>query len=157
MPAPIPLADVTSLSDWLGEPIVTEADVRRAGLALRLASALVRRESGRNWLTEDGSMLTYPLPDDVTLVTLTVAGRGYSNPEGWEDEAVDDWRGRRDLDEIGMYLTRSEKDLLAAFATKPFRGLGTVTTTRGPVFDIDRETWVINGPHTYLDDEGCWP
>lgn len=156
MAAPIPLAKVEELSDWLGEPIIELADTRRAELALRFASALVRRESGRNWVAEDGSLLP-TLPDDVALVTLTVAARGYSNPEGWEDEAVDDWRGRRDLDEIGMHLTRSEKDLLAQFAGKSFRGLGTVSTTRGPVFDTEHETWVVNGPHTYLDDDECWP
>jgi len=153
MAMPTALARVEDLSDWLGEPITEEVDIKRAQLALRMSSALVRRESGRNWLAEDQSTVAFPLPDDVTLVTLTVAGRGYSNPEGWEDEAVDDWRGRRDLTEVGMYLTPSEKALLAPFAGTKFRGLGTVATTRGPVFDIDRETWVINGPHTYLDDE----
>jgi hypothetical protein len=155
MPVPAPLADVEALSDWIGEPIVEDVDIKRAELALRMASALVRRESGRNWLDDAGLVLA-TTPDDVTVVTLTVAGRGYTNPQGWETEAVDDWQGRRDLDEVGMYLTISEKSLLSRFAGKQHRGLGTVATTRG-VFDDDRETWVINGPFTYLDNEDDLP
>lgn len=124
-----PFATVDDLSDWIGEPISGD-DETRAGGVLSLASALVRRETERTWVTESGD-LADPLPEPLRLVTLACAARGYLNPEAHVDESLDDYRGRRLVQEAGLYLTASERDLLAPLAGRPHQGLGTVSTTRG--------------------------
>ena len=80
MAAPTPLAEVNDLAGWLGESIAAGADTVRAGWALRMASALVRAEAGRTWLTEAGA-LDDP-PEVAVLTTLAAAGRAYVNPDG---------------------------------------------------------------------------
>lgn len=130
MAAQAPLAEVSDLADWLGEPISEDADVKRAESVLRAASALVRRFTEKPWLAPDGS-LDPAMPDDVTLVTIQVAARGYSNPEGWANEAVDDWRGGgRIVEEAGLYLTASEKAVLGAHVASRTSGIGVLATTK---------------------------
>jgi len=126
---PAPLADVAALEKWLGEAITEDADVQRAELVLRFASALVRRESGRTWLDDNGELID--VPDDVHLVTLAVAGRAYVDVEGWVRESVDDWTGEKESAEAGVYLTAAEESILAAFKGNRYGGLGVVETTRG--------------------------
>lgn len=131
--APVPLASTDELGDWLGEAITDPSDLSRAGLVLRFASALVRRETGKSWLDESGELVN-DLPDAVAMVTLASAGRAYTNPSGWTEEQIDDWRGRRDSDaESGVYLTASEKSLLAEYSGSAYAGLGTVPTERGDI------------------------
>lgn len=132
MAAPTPLASVPDLSDWLGETIGA-AEQQRAGWALRAASALVRQETGKTWLDDNGALLD-PLPDDVAVVTLACAARGYINPRGVADasETVDDYSHREQtkVDEAGFYLTESEKQLLGTL-TGATSSIGTISTERG--------------------------
>lgn len=130
--APETLAGVTELSDWLGEPITTgSAEAKRAAMCLRAASALVRKESGRTWTRDDGSLIT-PLPDDAVMVTLYCAGRIFGNLEAQTRGGVDEYQEGWKVDEAGAYLTASEKRQLAQF--KPAKlGLATLSTTRGEV------------------------
>lgn len=124
------LATVEELSDWLSEPIPEgSTDAKRAALCLRLASALVRKESGRTWLNEQGGLIE-PLPDDVTMVTLYCASRVYDNREAQTRGGLDDYQEGWKVDEAGAYLTASEKGLLSVFAQSATPGLGTVATTR---------------------------
>lgn len=131
MGTPATLAGVSDLGDWLNETIAEgTADAKRAALCLRLASSLVRNETGRTWAKEDGTLVD-DIPDDVQLVTLYCAGRVYDNREaqttGGIDDATDGWK----VDEAGAYLTASERRLLASHrAGQAFGGLGTVSTTR---------------------------
>src|SRR5699024_3730364 len=109
MAAQTPLATVSDLADWLGEPISEAVDVKRAESVLRGASVLVRTFTDKTWLTDAG-FVDPDLPEAVSAVTIQVAARGYSNPEGWSNEAVDDWRGGgRVVPEAGLFLTASEK------------------------------------------------
>jgi hypothetical protein len=139
-----PLAYVDDLVGWLGEPISESADVARAEGALGLASSLVRKEAGLTWVT--AGALDSPLPDEAVQVTLACAGRGYTNPEAEVDGSLDDSRSRRIVQEAGLYLTASERSLLASLAVTPHRGLGTVQTTR---WDPD-----VTGPY---EDERLLP
>lgn len=123
-----PLADVEALAGWLGEPISAEGDVSRAEGVLGLASSLVRREVGLTWVTL--GVLDADVPDEAVQVTLACAARGYANPEGIVDEGVDDSRARRLVQEAGLYLTASERALLAGLRETGPKGLGTVATTR---------------------------
>lgn len=128
---PAPLAGVTELGDWIGEAIVDEsADSKRARLCLRLASALVRKESGRTWLGDSGELVT-PVPDEAVMVTLYCASRIYDNREAQTRGGVDDYQEGWKVDEAGAYLTASEKRMLAPFKPSSFRGIGVISTTRG--------------------------
>lgn len=129
MAEPTPLAMVEDLSEWLGEPIVEDADQKRAAWALRMASELVRQEADRpdEW-GSDGAV-----PEPVRLVTLQAAARGYTNPESWRDERTDDWGGSgRPLSEVGLYLTATERRMLAPYRAKKPAGIGVIATTRTP-------------------------
>ncbi len=124
------LATVAELADWIGEPITEPSDAKRAQGVLRLASALVRNATGgKTWA--EGEQLLPDIPDDLGLVTLACAARGYTNPEAATTEGIDDGQLGRVVEEAGLYLTESEKRLLEPYSAKPFRGLSTVATTRG--------------------------
>lgn len=117
------ISSVAELADFIGEPIADEVDVKRAEMTLRFASMLVRDEARQPFVTD--------VPDKVGLIVLACASRGFLNPEGWANERVDDWgAGGRPVEEVGMYLTGTEKRALAGF--RPARSqIGTVGTVRG--------------------------
>ncbi|WP_314325445.1 hypothetical protein [Paenarthrobacter ilicis] len=127
---PAPLATPEELSDWLGEPITEGADVKRAERFIRFASALVRKESGRTWVQDDGENLVPDIPDDIGLVVVQAAARAYENPNGQTSDALDDWRGTFKVDEVGVYLTDTEKSMVSKFKSARLGGLGTIATTR---------------------------
>jgi len=130
MAEPTPLADAEALSEWLGEPITESADVKRAEWALRNASVLVRAESDKDWADE---IQGDSLPEPVRVVTLQAAARAYTNPESWSNEGIDDWRGGgRPIEELGLYLTATEKRMLATYRPKKPAGIGVMATTREP-------------------------
>lgn len=130
MAAPATLASVSELADWLGEAIdPATAEGKRAAMCLRAASALVRKESGRTWLTETGELVS-PLPEDVTMVTLYCAARVFDNPNAQTRGGLDDYQEGWKVDEAGAYLTASERRMLAPFRTASAGGLGVVSTTR---------------------------
>ena len=138
MADPVTLASVSELADWLGESIeATSPEGKRAALCLRAASALVRKESGRTWLTDAGELVD-PLPEDVRMVTLYCAARVFDNRTAQTRGGVDDYSESWKVDEAGAYLTASEKRMLAPFRGASMGGLGIVSTTR-------RETPVFNG------------
>lgn len=117
------LAEVTELSDWIGEPIESTADTKRAELCLRIASALVRTEAGRKW--DDGDV-----PEAASMVTLYCASRVFENREAENQSGVDNWQASRNVLEAGAYLTASEKRMIGQLNQPKFGGLGTVATTR---------------------------
>ena len=139
-----PLASVEDLADWIGEAIANDEgdpDGKRAAGVLSMASGLVRDETGKSWLNDAGDGITSSLPDDVINVTCAAAGRAYLNPEGFEQERQDDFYGSRKVPEAGVFLTRSEKDLLVKYAGDPHGGLRTIATTRNdyPILYPDHE------------------
>lgn len=132
------------LGVWLGESIDEEPDEKRAEFILAVASTLVRQETGRQWVDDAGNLVS-PLPDVLKQVTVMSAARAYSNPEGVEtvSEGIDDYtvHERRKVQDAGIYLTRAERQMLADLNRSEFRGLGTVSTTRGdlrPLADDER-------------------
>lgn len=130
MAAPVALATVQELADWIGAPIeANTAEYRRAEQCLRIASALVRTETGRTWLNPDGELLT--VDENAAMVTLYCAGRVFDNREGMTREGIDDWSGSFKVDEAGAYLTATEKRMLSHLGGSTFGGLSTIATTRG--------------------------
>ena len=139
------LAEVSSLAEWLGESIDGD-EVSRASWALAAATSLVLDHTGQSptsWATAD-------VPPPVVHVVLACAARGFSNPEGWAYESVDDWRaGGRKVDEAGFFLTDQEKRTLNAYAAAPgARGIGIMRVerpARGPWPPLDGVASVVLG------------
>lgn len=141
MAAPAPLAGVDELADWLGEPIVADTpQSKRAMQCLRIASALVRTESGQTWVGADGSLVD-PVPESAVMVTLYCAGRVFDNREAQTRGGIDDYSEAWKVEESGAYLTASEKRMLAPFKSSGLRGLGVVSTTRCEP-GVDANGWV---------------
>lgn len=140
MADPITLADVQELADFLGEPIdESTTEGKRAVMCLRAASALVRKESGRTWLTESGTLQT-DIPDDVVMVTLYVASRVFDNRNAQTRGGVDDYQEGWKVDEAGAYLSPTERRTLSAYRPAAVGGLGVVSTTR--IEPRDTSGWV---------------
>jgi len=133
-----PLAPVESLADWIEEEIpVNSAAFKRAEAVLSMASSLVRKETKRSWLNIAKTDVVDEIPDEVVQVCVQAAARKYTNPDDFEQERQDDFYGARKVQEAGVYLTESEKSLLAEYAGNLHGGLRTITTTRDdfPAFD----------------------
>lgn len=136
-----PLAGVDELADWIGEPIdASNADGKRAAMCLRLASALVRTESGRAWADNTGQLIT-PVPEAAIMVTLYCASRVYDNREAQTQGGLDDAQAGWKVDESGAYLTASEKRMLAPLRAAGRSRISTIETTRG-AFVESGEGWV---------------
>lgn len=135
MAAPASLAGVQELAEWIGEPIPADSvEAKRAALCLRIASALVRSESGQTWLDDQGTLVV-PVPENAVMATLYCAGRVYDNREARTDGAIDDGSGSWKVDEAGAYLTASERRMLSGFRASTNRGIGSIGTTRGSLAD----------------------
>lgn len=136
------LVPIGSLSAWLGEPIIEDADVQRAGSFISYAFEVVNAFTQRTneYWNEEG------LPNAVKSVVLMQAAYGYSNPEWWGNERVDDWGGGgRPVQEIGLALTPENKNMLRPYRKSAHLGISVLDTSR-PVdapsipFWMDKET-----------------
>lgn len=126
MASSVPYVSVEDLSEWIGEPIQEEWDVKRAQSVIRYAQTLCTDYTGKTW--EPGQT-----PEKVEQVIIQVASRGYLNPESWAYESIDDWRaGNRPIAELGMYLTDTEKGMLDEYRVKKTAGLGIMSAGREP-------------------------
>lgn len=126
------LASVSELAEFLGETIAeTSAEGKRAGWCLRVASGLVRDETGRSWLGDDGKRAE-DIPETVVNVTLYCASRVFDNREAVTQSGIDDATEGRKVQEAGAYLTATERRQLAGIRDVGQSGLGTVATTRDP-------------------------
>ena len=123
------LADVQDLADWIGEPIPAGTlEHTRAERVIRYASILVQDEAGTSFVSETWQS---SVPEKAVSVTLQVAARGYLNPESWGNERTDDWGGGgRPVEELGMYLTATEKALLSEFRPAKPKGIGIMRLER---------------------------
>jgi len=143
------LAGVTELADWIGEPIEDgSAESKRAAMCLRLASALVRTESGQTWVGDAGELVA-TVPEEAVMVTLYCASRVFDNRNAQTRTAIDDSSESWKVDESGAYLTVSEKRMLAPLRVNSFGGLSAVSTTRvsSPTLPAG---WVPTGSDAYF-------
>lgn len=118
---------------------VAAADEARADAVLEDASALVRAEAGKTWVT--GDALDTDLPDVIVSIVIACAKRAFVNPEDLESVGVDGHTARfRDV-----YLTKNERRLVRQAAGRT--GLWTQSTTR-----LD-DAGTPDVPYVYLDVE----
>lgn len=144
-----PLASIADLEEWLGiEPLDEDsADAARAGAYLRVASALVRSFTHREWVGEDDEAdASEPAitDEDIELVkgiVVQAAERKWRNPTG----AVQETRGPFSSTyaaavAFGIFLTEVEEAQLLDFQVAPARPkLWSLRTTRGDCLDTN---WV---------------
>ncbi len=110
------LAPVSELEKRLGVEVGSLAglDLVRAEAALDDVSDLVRAESGRNWVLENGIPL---VPPAVTVVVLAVAKRVFENPSNYTSESAGDYSWQGDQNVIGLMLSDDEVNILRRAAT----------------------------------------
>lgn len=147
------LAPVSKLEARLRIPVgsLTGVDLAKAEADLEDASNLVRAETGKSWLNEQGLPVA---PGPVETVVLKAALRCYRNPDEFSSEAEDGYTWRREPDSVTPYLNQAEKDLLEKYAASS-TGLYTLPTTRlGP----DERVLLVDqyGGDPILYDDEWW-
>jgi hypothetical protein len=85
-------------------------DATRAEAALDDASALIRAEAGKTWVTSDA--LDADTPDILVVVCITVARRVIENPNGVASESLGDATISYENASGDVYLTAGEKRLV---------------------------------------------
>ena len=123
-----PLATVTDLAARAGEEI--PADDPQAGSVLSMASALVRAYVGNDWADVE-------IPDAATQVTVDVAYRVWTNPDGLVGDGIDDANRRwaESSAAEGFYLTKANKLILDSLRTPAAsRGIWTLGVEKGDAY-----------------------
>jgi hypothetical protein len=111
-------------------------DTERAQAALADAASLIRAETSKAYVNEDGDL---DLPtgadawraDTLVRVNLSAAVRALVNPDGVKAEQIVSYRYELGNDSPDVYLTASEKRAVRKAAG--LVGLAAVATTRGPL------------------------
>lgn len=126
--------------------------------ALRAASNLVRTQTGRDWLNDDGT-LDNPLPEQLVDVTVACAARFYLNPNAetqWSrqiDDAMDG--GSRKVDEPGMSLTASEKPHWPSSWPTPVRSSRASASSPPRAGNMPARTCPRTGRRTTAGPDSC--
>lgn len=125
------------------EVVIDCPDPQRAIHVLWAASTRVRREAGQSFVGDDGNLIDMPAmaADLLRSVTLEAARRRLANPEGatTRSETMGPFSTSTTVAADNVYLTKAEKADIAeavrlAYPTDGgFTGLGTISTTRGPL------------------------
>lgn len=127
------LATIAALEARLGVAPGTlyGVDLAKAQADLEDASNLVRAETGRSWLDQNGQPNA---PGPVVTVVLKAALRCYRNAEEYSSETEDGYTWRREPDSVTPYLIEAEIQLLRRYAVSSSK-LYTLPTTRSEVGD----------------------
>lgn len=116
-----PLATPDQLAAWLEEDL--DGSYERAAAVLDHASALVRIEASETWLVA-------AVPDGIPQLVVRVAARMWPNPTGLRSSTTGPFSGTFGDAE----LTGGEKqEVWQIMHPGQRRGLGTISTTRGPL------------------------
>lgn len=103
---------------------IAEEDATRAQAVLDDASALVRAEAGKSWMSEAG-MLESDIPDVILTIVMKAAKRAFTNPDEVRSESIDNYSTSYG----DVYLTKTEVSLVRG-AAGIRGGLWTQSTTR---------------------------
>lgn len=150
------LIEVADLEARLGR-VFEGSDQERAQSVLDEASALVRAESGKDWVSPDDPTKIVA-PSIVKFITLRAAERAIRNPDGFSAETAGDYSYQRNgvSSDGALYLTDRERQLLARAAGK--RALWTQPVTRG--LCGDDTVWLEDSfgcePFPIDRNYGCW-
>lgn len=125
-----PLAPVSALESRLGLEVgsLTGTDLQQALDNLADASALVRSAAGVPFVDANGEP---DAPEDVFVVVVRAAIRGYRNPEGLFQESISGaYSSTVPQGETGVYLTSAETAIVkaAGSASSTVRRVGSIAT-----------------------------
>lgn len=127
-----PLVALYEFETWASRPVSNGA---RAEAIIAAASTLVRTHSGRMWVDAAGDVeedVTELQLDAAKTVVLQLADRVYFNPSGDTQNSTGPFqRSVAAWYSSGLVLTDEDKAMLGPTAS--VLGLGTISTTRGPV------------------------
>lgn len=134
-------------------------DLSRADAALVDASALVRAEAGKTWVTDN---VLVDVPDAVFAVTIAVARRVMTNPDGATSENILDYSRSFSSTTLSndVYLTKGERRVIVRAAGRS--SIWTLATTRsdvgGDVAPVAAGYWYASDAPEEIDpySEG-WP
>lgn len=118
------LPALVSLDDFaLRAGGVDAADEDRAQAALDDASALIRAEAGKTWVTDDE--LDDDLPDVIVAVCVAVALRAWLNPDGARSEQIGNYSVTWADSSTAVYLSDGERRTIRQAAGRS--GIGSIT------------------------------
>lgn len=86
-----------------------------------------------------------PLPDQATAVVLSVAGRGYVNPQAVSYETIGPMSVQRPQGSGGLYLTKADRTALKSLAG------------RGGAFTVDPTPTTVDPSPSYPVEDGYGP
>lgn len=128
------MADIASLPEFASF-LQIDLDTATANLLLLdLAQGLIAEVIGE----QD------PWPVSAKAVALAAAGRSYRNPDGLKRETVGGVTSEYNAEEMGVYLTESERDRLCGWLNGGRARIGTIRLESGypPVATCrDTEVW----------------
>lgn len=125
----VPLISVDDLETWLGEVI---DDPDRAELIVAGVSGVIRDETGLTWIDDDDHL--EEVPDGVRAIALQVAVRVWRNPVNASSQTTGPYMVVYDRTTgLGVTLTEDERRSLGAHTDDLPIGIGTLSTTRGPI------------------------
>lgn len=131
-----------AFEDWLGRSLV-EDEVARAEATLNAVSALIRAETARSWLDDDGYLVD--VPDEVVAVTLDVTRQVFNNPDNRTSESIGDWSASSPMEFVGLRLRPDQKAILSRYRLGR-AGLWTLSTTRGDAIADTEYVPVVDAP-----------
>jgi hypothetical protein len=133
-----PLATVDDLAAWPGIGTISTDVEAAAEAVLAAASALVRSDTGRDWLVDVDTFddAHPPVDDDALAVARTVvvlaAGRVWRNPAGVIHDVTGPLSARfAEWVAEGLLLTPAEKDMLSPWRIAARPAVWTLATSRG--------------------------
>lgn len=122
---------------------IPSGDEARAQAALDDASVRIRAEAGKTWTSTTGegeeaeTVVDFGadaearpwVPDAIASLTMQVAQRSFSNPDGLSQESTGEWSGSSPDASSDTYLKKSERELVGKAVGRS--GLWVQPTTRG--------------------------
>lgn len=131
------LATIADLDRVLDRELTVD-EVPRAEALIDYASALVRAYAGMTWAPPAD------VPAEIVTVVVTMVERATRNPDGLVQETAGPFSRSFAPDAAQrIYLSKGDKAIIRSVAG--LSGLGTVSTTRGPL----ETPAVTSGPGTY--------
>lgn len=111
---------------------LTDGDAAQAQMLLEAASNLIRGETGRDWVDDDGNLTATPVTAaKLRTIVLEMVKRAVSNPEGAVQQTAGPFNvSFGSVAAENLWLTKLERRALARLGRG---GLWVQPVTRGPV------------------------
>ena len=137
-------AEVADVEARLGRPFAGD-EIAQCEAFLDDASMVIRAEAGRTWLNDSGDALvgTEAQLDALRTVCANMAARVMRNPSGANQRTAGPFSESYapSVSAAHVYLSKSDRKVLAWVVGRS--GVGTLSTTRGPIETTPIRDWVL--------------